>query len=346
MVSIIVPVYKVERCLPRCVESLINQTYKDIEIILVDDGSPDNSPKICDYYAEKDSRIKVIHKQNGGVSSARNTALDVASGEYITFVDSDDWVEHQMIEYMVNAIDGVDIVGVNFDSRAISVGRNILEEGKFNLKEDKKSNFLYNVAPWGKLYKTSIIKQNNIRFLEYVKYGEDAIFLYDYIFFAKSAYAVDKILYHYNCFMNSGSKTFYEDRAKWSKISLEKYKKCFEDSSNAQRIKAILSSMATTSFINCLNMWVTNCKKEKAINGMESVYNTYAEFIKDSQNQVVLLCKDKKYLEAYKIIKKSASKIKARAFFKKALYKTIYKFVEVKRDGIIKLEKIWKKLEF
>ena len=97
-ISIIVPVYKVEQYLNRCMESLVNQTYKNIEIILVDDGSPDNCPQLCEDYAKQDSRIKVIHKENGGLSDARNVALDNITGEYVTFVDSDDWVETDFIE--------------------------------------------------------------------------------------------------------------------------------------------------------------------------------------------------------------------------------------------------------
>ena len=93
LISIIVPVYKVEKYIDRCVESIINQTYKNIEIILVDDGSPDNCPKICDEWAKKDKRIRVIHKENRGVSSARNVGIDVAKGKYIGFVDSDDYIE-------------------------------------------------------------------------------------------------------------------------------------------------------------------------------------------------------------------------------------------------------------
>lgn len=103
-ISIIVPVYKVEQYLERCVNSLTNQTYKNIEIILVDDGSPDQCPQMCDNYANSDSRIKVIHKKNGGLSDARNAGLDAATGEYIAFVDSDDWVEPDFIEQLyVNA---------------------------------------------------------------------------------------------------------------------------------------------------------------------------------------------------------------------------------------------------
>ena len=91
--SVIVPVYKVENVLPRCIESILNQTVTDFELILIDDGSPDRSGEICDAYAAKDSRIRVIHQKNGGVSKARNAGLDIAQGEYIVFVDSDDWVD-------------------------------------------------------------------------------------------------------------------------------------------------------------------------------------------------------------------------------------------------------------
>jgi glycosyltransferase involved in cell wall biosynthesis len=97
-ISIIIPVYKVEAFLRKCIESVINQTYRNLEIILVDDGSPDGCPEICDEYAAKDQRIKVVHKENGGISSARNAGLAMASGEYIGFVDSDDWVELDMYE--------------------------------------------------------------------------------------------------------------------------------------------------------------------------------------------------------------------------------------------------------
>lgn len=104
LISIIVPVYKVEKYLEKCIESILNQTYKNLEIILVDDGSPDNCPQICDEYAKKDSRIVVIHQKNGGLSNARNTGLDIAKGEYIGFVDSDDYIAKDMYESLYNAM--------------------------------------------------------------------------------------------------------------------------------------------------------------------------------------------------------------------------------------------------
>ncbi len=105
LISVIVPVYNVEKYLQKCVDSIINQTYQNLEIILVDDGSTDNSGKICDEYLKKDKRIKVIHKRNGGLSDARNWAIDVAEGEYIEFVDSDDYIEQDMIEFLYNNIE-------------------------------------------------------------------------------------------------------------------------------------------------------------------------------------------------------------------------------------------------
>ncbi len=115
LISVIIPAYKVEKYLDRCVNSVVNQTYKNLEIILVDDGSPDNCPSMCDEWTDKDSRIKVIHKENGGLSSARNAALDIMNGEYLTFVDSDDYIDEKMIEILYNRLinDGTDLAHCN-----------------------------------------------------------------------------------------------------------------------------------------------------------------------------------------------------------------------------------------
>lgn len=101
LISVIVPVYKVEEYLARCVDSILGQTYRNLEILLVDDGSPDRCGEICEEYAARDTRIRVIHKENGGLSSARNAAIDVAQGEYLGFVDSDDWIEPETYEALL-----------------------------------------------------------------------------------------------------------------------------------------------------------------------------------------------------------------------------------------------------
>ena len=118
LLSVIVPVYNVEEYLARCVDSILNQTYRNLEVILVDDGSPDSAGVICDRYAEMDSRVRVVHKENGGLSSARNTGLELARGEYITFVDSDDWIEPEGYTHLMELMDrwGVKLVcGGNYD---------------------------------------------------------------------------------------------------------------------------------------------------------------------------------------------------------------------------------------
>ena len=115
-ISVIVPVYNVETYQARCVDSILNQSYANLEVILVDDGSKDASGSICDKYAEKDNRIRVIHKENGGLSSARNAGLDVACGEYITFVDSDDWIEPLAYGWMMEAM-------VRYDVKMVCAGR-------------------------------------------------------------------------------------------------------------------------------------------------------------------------------------------------------------------------------
>lgn len=99
--SIIVPVFRVEQFLNKCVDSILNQTYRNLEVILVDDGSTDNCPRICDEYSQADPRVRVIHKKNGGLCSARNAGLDIATGEYVTFVDSDDWIEPDAYAEMI-----------------------------------------------------------------------------------------------------------------------------------------------------------------------------------------------------------------------------------------------------
>lgn len=114
-ISVVIPVYNVEKYLHRCIDSILEQTYKKLEVILVDDGSTDNSSEICDYYMQKDERIKVIHKKNGGLSSARNAGLDIASGDYISFVDSDDWIVEDIYEHCIDLVEAINYDVVDFN---------------------------------------------------------------------------------------------------------------------------------------------------------------------------------------------------------------------------------------
>lgn len=204
MVSIIVPIYNVEQYLEKCIDSIINQTLKDIEIILVDDGSPDNCGQICDEYAKKDNRIKVIHKENGGLSSARNAGLKIATGEYIGFIDSDDYIELNMYEELYNIAkeNNIDIVSCNYNRIAKEIRKSeiYLPANKVIIKNEindliKKSNYnkmLWYV--WKALYKREIIEK--INFIE-KPIIEDTPFNLEAYLKSNSIYHLDKPLYNY-----------------------------------------------------------------------------------------------------------------------------------------------------
>lgn len=205
LISIIVPVYKVEKYLDKCVDSVVNQTYKNLEIILVDDGSPDNCPQMCDDWARKDKRIKVIHKENGGQGSARNLALDKISGKYVCFVDSDDWVDSNYIELLYNAITKFDadvsICGYKevFENISKTKIRSIVSNEKLindnSLFQNTYNNQnAYCLAPWNKLYKSFIFK--DLRFPKIRMYEDSAIYL-DIFHNTKSFVLIPNTPYNY-----------------------------------------------------------------------------------------------------------------------------------------------------
>ena len=187
LISVIIPIYNVEKYVDRCIESVVNQTYKKLEIILVDDGSPDSCPQICDKWAEKDERIIVIHKQNGGVSTARNAGLDIAKGDYIGFADGDDYLEPEFYETMLNAL-------VSNDADIVSCGmrfcKNVGEDETINYTDEEAGVIdrekaimlivegcgILPVSQCNKLFKAECV--GNIRFDEKYSYGEDKYFNY------------------------------------------------------------------------------------------------------------------------------------------------------------------------
>lgn len=174
MISVVVPIYKVEEYLEKCIISIENQTYKDLEIILVDDGSPDNCGKICDEYALKDTRIKVIHKVNGGLSDARNAGIDVASGEFISFIDSDDYIHPQMLEVLYNimqeskadiAVCGFKQVNECEDTEFVYIEEPVKTEkavGQQVMNQLQHKN-LITVVAWNKLYRARLFKNNRYK---------------------------------------------------------------------------------------------------------------------------------------------------------------------------------------
>lgn len=199
MISIIVPVYKVENYLHRCIDSILSQSFTDFELILVDDGSPDNCGKICDKYAQKDSRVRVFHKPNGGVSSARNLGLDNAKGEWIAFIDSDDYVDIDYLAELVSYSQKYEtdyVITLNTISEYTSENSLILYPSAYS-QLFSCYKFHDNGHPWGKLYKTEIIKKNHLRFNTCIHLGEDAMFALQYLIETKNIILVRSNKYFY-----------------------------------------------------------------------------------------------------------------------------------------------------
>ncbi len=211
LISIIVPVYKVEDVIHNCVESILRQTYSNFELILIDDGTPDESGKICDEYAKKDNRIKVIHKTNGGVSSARNIGIANATGEYIVCVDSDDYVDEAYLQGFIDVIKiypEAQMVWCGFytvNDYEKTITRAVKYDESGELIESDISNIMtfhqkwLDAAPWCKLYSKRIIDENNLKMDESMSLGEDLLFNFSYINSCtnKKIYHTNKCAYYY-----------------------------------------------------------------------------------------------------------------------------------------------------
>lgn len=184
MLSVVVPVYNAENSIRRCIDSILLQSYSDFELLLIDDGSIDNSGRICDEYAEKDSRVRVFHKPNGGVSSARNLGLDHAKGEWIAFVDSDDCVSESYLHNLWSHSSCVDLV-ISYAELVYLDGSRRREVYKSKLVTDDynvlfvANDLSWHTSPWSKLFNKNIC--GDLRFVEGMHIGEDLVFLYSYI---------------------------------------------------------------------------------------------------------------------------------------------------------------------
>lgn len=229
LVSIIIPVYKAEKYISTCIESVIAQTFGDWELILVDDGSPDRSGEICDEYAKKDERIIVIHKKNEGVSKARNVGLDIARAKYLSFIDSDDYVLStylsDMVQYetdlvVTGTIQKFDIKG-KADIRRPIIDRDIFyskNEGNIGLGlSELEMNYCW-FGPVGKLYLREIIVNNNLRFIESIDYGEDHLFNMDFFEHVQSIAFLNR---HNYVYMHRSGVTSLTNRYVPSEIMFE-----------------------------------------------------------------------------------------------------------------------------
>jgi glycosyltransferase involved in cell wall biosynthesis len=209
LISIIVPIYKVEKYLKKCIESILKQTYKNIEIILVDDGSPDNCGEICDDYKQMDKRIKVIHKNNGGLSEARNYGIREARGDYLLFVDSDDFIAENICEILINNINkySADMAICNFyyvfeNKKAIKNEMSSKKDAQVLEKENIIREYFLNYSvdlnvAWNKLYKKDIFKGKNAILFPVGKLHEDTYIMYKIYYNLNRLVRINEPLYYY-----------------------------------------------------------------------------------------------------------------------------------------------------
>ena len=201
LLSIIVPVYNSEKYLARCLDSILAQTFKDFECIIVDDDSADQSRAICDEYARRDGRIQVLHKKNEGVSAARNNGIQAACGAYIAFVDSDDTIHPEMYERMYAAIttgkNDFVCCGYSHKGKNYSLPNNYFNGSQAEIVYTLEKAGLFGTI-WNKLYKSGIIRDNHIQFARGYSFGEDFLFNLNYFLFIESGFFIGDILYCYH----------------------------------------------------------------------------------------------------------------------------------------------------
>ena len=200
-ISVIMPIYNCEKYLKRSIESVLNQTYKKLELILINDGSTDNSLKVCREYERKDDRVQVIDKKNGGVSSSRNAGLKIATGEYVTFVDADDWIYPSFLnDFSVNFFRDADLYIQGYvDSNGnefVCANRYWYSDNLIVELDDIYLGQLYGFV-WNKLFKSSILKDHALWFSEKITMIEDLLFIYNYLLYSKSVFNISQINYYY-----------------------------------------------------------------------------------------------------------------------------------------------------
>ena len=362
LVSVIVPVYKVERYLPRCIESILRQTYTNFELILVDDGTPDRSGIICDRYAEKDSRIKVIHKENGGVSSARNAGIDAAQGEWITFIDSDDWVSDDYLEVLLKPLENqrYDIVigkmawiSMRIDSQCADPMIITPREMNSRLVLDLVETMEF-CGPCLKLFLKDKIEQSHLRFPEKIAHSEDTIFVNGYLKHCDSIYITGKIIYYYNR-LNEGSITrrdpYFENKLDWDMQYIRSYVDMLDSFGVNEDFKAEVLSQKT---IKCLRMNIKSIvealNEEAAKSKIKHILPYYIEWITNDSAFITnaVNSNDNDSNIVYQLLKRNINAIydyykslphsSFAERIKQRVKSTISPFLEKYRDGLVKFK--------
>lgn len=286
-VSIVVPVYNVEKYLPDCINSLINQTLHDIEIILVDDGSPDNCPQICDEYSSRDNRIKVIHKKNAGVSAARNDGLAVASGEYIIFCDSDDWMDVSGLEKLYNkAVESNSdiIIGDVYMSRESGNKYVKFYENEFDTMDKQFISELIKAdiyrtycplppkegvafgygGPWNKIVRRELLLDNQIKFDLRVKgVFDDILYTAHILSNATKISYIQKPVYFYRILSNSITHSFKPNVVEINKAIFNSWQEFFNKQDKPDIFDLPFYACVMRRLEEAVNLYFVNQKNDK-----------------------------------------------------------------------------------
>ena len=300
LISVIVPIYNVEKKLNRCLISLKNQTYKNIEVLLIDDGSPDNCEKICLKYIKTDNRFKYLKKSNGGLSSARNAGISNAKGKYIYFIDSDDYCEKNLLEILITAmVDDVQITScgyyIDYPDESFSIKKMYKKAGKLEKKEfvlNLDYDGMLNVV-WNKLYDLDIIRKYNLHFELDMMPGEDLIFNCEYLKLINNGVCCDGLLYHY---MRENEETLVNKYDAFLMQKVDYFIKSKESLLNSLEIdknifKENISNTTITYAFSCLtNLYRKKMKAKDRLNEIK---------------KIIILCRNENYYFNTKLYNKN-----------------------------------------
>lgn len=302
LISIIVPVYNTEKYIEECLDSLLNQTFKDFEIIIIDDGSIDNSYKICNKYKERDNRVKVFRQKNKGVSSARNKGLELSKGKYVIFVDSDDYCDCRMLELISKELFENSLISFGYvkkyknnkkvikGKRSILYDKNMMSENIF--MNPKIGGYICN-----KVFSNKIIKENNLTFDTLIHYSEDLLFSLNYLKYCNKLIYIDISPYYYR--MRKSSVSYdYINKKNASVLSL--YSKLIDKYNNNEKIEGKLKYEYLINYNLMKKNDNINCLRWDIINDEKKILKDYNPSFKEYLKYIIVY----KHISIYKILKK------------------------------------------
>lgn len=290
LISIIIPVYNVEKYIEKCLTSIMNQTYKNIEIIIINDGSTDKSLNVLKKVSCHDNRINIIDIENNGVSNARNLGIENSNGKYLIFVDSDDWVETNYVELLVKHVKeyNAEIASCSYDNSETKVNKIISNSIEIVSEKKELYNYLllnenFSGYLWNKIFDAEIIRHHNIKFDKELHINEDLVFICEYLKYTKYAVLIKDKLYHYIIRKNSALNTHLSikqiSKIKALSIIIEFYKKYDEDDLPVLYYEYVMIACKTLYILK-----INHCNAEKIKNNCKDIIKSYYEKVYNKAN--------------------------------------------------------------